>query len=262
MTTPGITGSELAGGPDLPLLVVGPSLGTSSAVLWSRVARALGDTVHVVGWELPGHGGAPVDGPFTIAELAAGVLTYVEGVTAARGDGAVRFAYAGVSLGGAVGLALLLDTPDRVRHATLLCTGAKIGEASAWRDRAVTVRASGCAAMVTGSAQRWFAPGFPDREPEVAAQLLHVLAEVDREGYAWACEALADFDVRERLGAIATPVLAIAGAQDVVTPPASLAQIASGVADSRLAVLDDVAHLAPAEAPDQIAGLLRGALPD
>ncbi|CAO5179093.1 3-oxoadipate enol-lactonase / 4-carboxymuconolactone decarboxylase [Frankia sp. AiPs1] len=260
MTVPQITGVELAGRPDLPLLVVGPSLGTSSTALWSKVAGALGDSFHVVGWELPGHDGAAVDEPFTIAELARGVLHYAEDVTAARGDGEARFAYAGVSLGGTVGLALALDAPDRVRHAALLCTGAKIGEAAAWRERAATVRASGCAAMVTGSARRWFAPGFTDREPDVAARLLGGLVEVDPEGYAQACEALAGFDVRERLAAIETPVLAIAGAHDVVTPPATLEQIVSKVPDGRLAVLDDVAHLAPAEAPHQVADLLRGAL--
>ncbi|WP_007512508.1 4-carboxymuconolactone decarboxylase [Pseudofrankia saprophytica] len=261
MTVPRLTGARLSGRPHQPLLVVGPSLGTSSAVLWSTAAGLLGDVFHVVGWDLPGHGGAPVAGSFTVAELAQGVLGYVDEVGAARGDGAPRFAYAGVSLGGAVGLRLLLDAPGRVERATLLCTGAKIGEAGAWHDRAVTVRASGCAAMVTGSAQRWFAPGFADRQPAVVAELLRDLASVDAEGYAWACEALADFDVRDRLAEIAAPVLALAGAQDVVTPPASLRQIADGVRDGRLAVLDGAAHLAPAEQPRQVADLLRGQPP-
>ncbi|MDT3444545.1 hypothetical protein [Pseudofrankia sp. BMG5.37] len=99
MTVPRITGGRLAGRPHQPLLVVGPSLGTSSTALWATAAGLLGDTFHVVGWDLPGHGAAPVHGPFTIGELAAGVLAYVEEVAAARGDGATQFAYAGVSLG-------------------------------------------------------------------------------------------------------------------------------------------------------------------
>src|SRR5690606_10908447 len=111
---------------------------------------------------------------------------------------------------------------DRVRSAALLATGAKIGEESAWHDRAATVRASGTPSMVTGSAQRWFGPGFMEREPEVAAELLHSLQDADAEGYAQVCEALATFDVRERLGEISAPVLAIAGAEDGPTPPASL----------------------------------------
>jgi len=262
VTTPRITGVELAGHPQLPLLVVGPSLGTSSTALWSTAAGLLGDTFHVVGWDLPGHGGTPTGEPFTIAELATGVLDYVNGVTAARGERRPMFAYAGVSLGGAVGLRLLLDAPEQINRAVLLCTGAVIGETSAWQERASTVRTSGCAMMVTGSAQRWFAPGFADRQPLVAADLLRCLAEVDAEGYAQACEALADFHVCDRLADIDTPLLAIAGAHDIVTPPASLKEIASGVKDGRLAVFDEVAHLAPAEAPRQVADLLRAFLAD
>jgi 3-oxoadipate enol-lactonase / 4-carboxymuconolactone decarboxylase len=51
-------------------------------------------------------------------------------------------------------------------------------------------------------------------------------------------------------------VLAIGGAEDIATPPESLARIASGVKDGRLVVLDGVGHLAPAEAPDRIADLI------
>ncbi len=262
MTVPRITGVELAGRPHLPLLVVGPSLGTSSRTLWSTAAGLLGDVFHVVGWDLPGHGGGPVDGPFTLAELAGGVLRYVDEVTAGRGEDKARFAYAGVSLGGAVGLRLLLDAPARVRRAALLCTGARIGVAGQWRERAATVRSAGTATIIEGSARRWFAPGFAERTPAVAAELLRGLAAIDAQGYAQACEALADFDVTDQLAGIGAPLLAIAGAEDAVTPPAALGRIADGVRDGRLAVLDAVAHLAPAEAPRRVADLLRDHLGD
>ena len=150
-------------------------------------------------------------GPFTMAELAAGVLELAEAL--APGE---PFCYAGVSVGGAVGLQLLLDAPERVRSAALIATGAKIGEESGWRERAATVRASGTPSMVTGSAQRWFAPGFMEREPRVATELLHSLQDAAAEGYAQVCEALATFDVRDRLAQISVPVLAIAGAVAVV----------------------------------------------
>jgi 3-oxoadipate enol-lactonase/4-carboxymuconolactone decarboxylase len=70
------------------------------------------------------------------------------------------------------------------------------------------------------------------------------------------CDALALFDVTERLSQITVPVLAIAGAEDIPTPPRGLAQIASDVKDGRLVVLDGVGHLAPAEAPDRVAELI------
>src|SRR4051794_17806930 len=247
MTAPPITGVQLAGSPDLPLLVCGPSLGTSATALWAGVAELLADAFHVVSWDLPGHGvnKAVRSEPFDMAMLSAGVLAFVDGVLADRGEEAGgSFVYAGDSVGGAIGLQLLLDHPDRVRAAVLACTGARLGEKTMWRERAELVSTSGTPVMVEPSAKRWFPPGFMDARPDAAAGLLHALQDADRFGYAAVCGALATFDVRHRLGEIATPVVAVAGAYDVAAPVAGMAEVAHGVADGRLVVLERVAHQA------------------
>ena len=93
------------------------------------------------------------------------------------------------------------------------------------------VRASGTGGLVGASVQRWFGPGFPEREPGRASALLDALRYADDDGYVAVCGALADFDVRDRLGEITRPVLAVAGAADEVTPPAGLDSIVwTGVA--------------------------------
>ena len=57
-----------------PLLIVGPSLGTSS-VLWSRVGSLLGSDFDVVAWDLPGHGVSPAAAEtFSVADLADAVV--------------------------------------------------------------------------------------------------------------------------------------------------------------------------------------------
>jgi len=248
MTGVQLTPTVLAGTPGRPLLVLGPSLGTSAETLWAACASRLRGDFHVVGWDLPGHGrSAPATTGYTVADLAAGVLALT---------GGEPFHYAGDSIGGAVGLQLLLDAPDRVRKAALLCTGAKIGEAGAWHERAALVRAEGTEAVVAGSIERWFGPGFRARQPWIADALLGALRAADPESYAYACEALALFDVRAELSGIEQPVLAVAGAHDQPAPVAGLRLIADEVLDGRLVVLDDVAHLAPAELPDGVAALL------
>jgi len=247
-----LTAVPLVDAPGRPLLLLGPSLGTSAESLWRRCADALRGEFHVVGWDLPGHGrSAPAPAAFGLAGLAREVLALADRI---RPGGTFR--YAGDSVGGAVGLQLLLDAPQRVTAAVLLCTGAKIGESAGWRQRAETVRAEGTQAVLAGSIQRWFASGFADREPAVAGALLDALRAADPESYALVCEALAAFDVRDRLREITAPVLAVAGAEDQPTPPAGLAEIADGVRNGRLVVLDGVAHLAPAERPEQVAALL------
>ena len=127
---------------------------------------------------------------FTTGELAAGVLRVLEDVLEQRDQLGGSFAYAGDSVGGCVGLQLLLDHPGRVSSAVLLCTASEL-------------------------------------------------------------------DIRDRLGEIDAPVLAVAGSEDAVTPPDGPREIADGVQDGRLVVLDGVGHLAPAEAPVEVARLIR-----
>lgn len=234
--------TRLAGGPDSPrLLVVGPSLGTSVEALWDRAAVLLAaEGYEVIGWDLPGHGrSAPTTEAFTIAGLADAVRR--------RADRRPSF-YAGVSLGGAVALELAIE-PGLFRHTACLASAMRIGEPEGWHDRAALVRRAGTPVMVAGSAQRWFAPGFVDREPDVAARLLAGLQHTDAESYARACEALAGFDLTAHLAEARIPVLVAPGEHDVVVTPATAGETAAAAPGAALHVLAGCGHLPPAEAP-------------
>jgi 3-oxoadipate enol-lactonase / 4-carboxymuconolactone decarboxylase len=259
---PAVTGVRMSGAAnraELPMLVLGPSLGTSATELWSACAEHLTEAFDVLAWDLPGHGHnrSVPEQPFTMSELAQGLLVLADQVQEQRGDTGTPFAYAGVSVGGTVGLQLLLDHADRVDAAALICTGARIADEGTWTDRIGRVSSSGTAVMVSVSAERWFAPGFLERQPDRGAALLHALHVADDTAYIEVCRALAHFDVRGRLSEITQPVVAIAGAADQLTPTDLLREVAAGVQDGRLVVLDGTSHLAPAERPEEVAGLLR-----
>lgn len=249
-----LTFSRLAGDAgSARLAVVGPSLGTAVEPLWRPVAELHTDT-EVIGWDLPGHGRSrPTEQPFSVEDLADAVRAF-----AAQRAGGRPAVYAGVSLGGAVALELALD-PGIFARSVCIASAAKIGIAADWRERALLVRRAGTPAMVAGSAQRWFAPGFIDRDPVTASALLHSLSRTDDESYALACEALADFDVRRRLGEVRIPLLLAPGAQDVVVPPAVAQATAARARGSSFTVLSAVGHLPSVEAPAQVAALLRRA---
>ena len=257
---------------DQRVLVVLPSLGTSVSALWQSAATHLGgvDTeTTVIGIDLPGHGrSAPVEVPagtsavprLTMSDLAEAVLASIErvlpDVIGSSDAGGARLVLAGDSIGGAITLQLALDHPDRFERAAVFCTGAKIGEASGWEERAEVVATSGTPTQVIGSAQRWFGEGYMEREPEASAALLHSLQDTDRFSYAALCHALASFDVRSRLAEITLPVLAVAGSEDQPTPPTKLVEIANGISGALLEIIEGAAHLVPAEAPSITAGLL------
>jgi 4-carboxymuconolactone decarboxylase len=97
-----------------PALLLGPSLGTAARTLWAPAAERLVERFHVLAWDLPGHGASPTAEGFTVADLAAALRERVDG----------PFGYAGVSVGGAVGLELLLQDGERIEFATLISTGA------------------------------------------------------------------------------------------------------------------------------------------
>nr|WP_314840874.1 alpha/beta fold hydrolase [uncultured Microbacterium sp.] len=251
-----ISFTEPIGPHDAPLLVLGPSLGTST-IVWESVAPALVKTHRVVAWDLPGHGDSPPSSePFAVADLADAVAT------TARELGADSIRYAGISLGGAVGLELLLRHPDLVERAAILCSGAVIGTPEGWQERAAQVRAQSTSSLIVGSAQRWFAPGAIAAHPELTGRLLHVLQNADDESYARCCEALAAYDVRDRLGEIAPPVLAVWGDHDEVTREPSAREIAEGVQSGEAVGIANASHLATVDAPEAVAALLNRFLPE
>jgi pimeloyl-ACP methyl ester carboxylesterase len=167
--------------------------------------------------------------------------------------------YAGVSLGGAVALVLALE-PGPYSAVACLAGAAKIGDPAAWHDRAALVRRAGTSVMVAGSSERWFAPGFMERDPGTATRLLLSLGDSDAHSYALACEALARFDVRDRMPDVRVPVLVGPGELDVVVGPEMAAETTAEPAPTAsLHVFEGCGHLPPAEDPEAVAATLRSA---
>ncbi|MFG3002544.1 bifunctional 3-oxoadipate enol-lactonase/4-carboxymuconolactone decarboxylase PcaDC [Streptomyces calvus] len=230
-----------------PALLLGPSLGTSYA-LWDRVAPELSSAHRVVRWDLPGHGGSPaglIGAGATVGDLVALVLALADAL------GVERFAYAGVSLGGAVGLHLAVHHPERVSSLAVICSSAHFNGSKPWQERAALVRREGLAGLAAGADARWFTSGF------TVPELVRDHRDADPEAYAACCDALAAFDLRERLAEISVPTLLVAGREDPATPPEHLRQIADAVPGAALVEVPGASHLAPAQRPEAVLTALR-----
>src|SRR5699024_5867154 len=143
----------------------------------------------VIGIDLPGHGRpGPIDVPagstvaarMTVRERAEAVLSTLDRVLPDAAAPGTPVDLAGESSGGAVAPPRALEHPETFGRVAVFWTAAKIGEASAWEERAQTVATAGTPTQIIGSAQRWFGEGFMDREPEASAALLHSLQDADR----------------------------------------------------------------------------------
>lgn len=242
------------GAPTAPVLILGPSLGTSLAV-WDAQTPDLARSHRVVRWDLPGHGGSPaslVGEGATVADLAALVLALADHL------GAERFDYAGISLGGAIGLHLAVHHPERLTSLAVVCSAARFGTPADWRDRAELVRTKGTETLTDAVANRWFTPAFA--ESRRAAELVADLAAVDPAGYAACCDALGGYDLRPDLGRITVPTLVVAGREDPATSTQETREMADAIGGSTLLELPAAAHLAPVERPAAVLAALQAHL--
>ncbi|MEU4893231.1 alpha/beta fold hydrolase [Streptomyces sp. NPDC044780] len=249
---------RIDGPAEAPLLVLGPSLGTRTAV-WEPHATALAGHYRVLRYDLPGHGGPPghpcggpapgTPGPgrTTVEDLASSVLDLVDH------HGRDRFHYAGISLGGAIGAQLAVRHPERVASLTLVCSSAHFGAPGPWYERAALVRRAGTGALLTAMPGRWFADPATAETP-VGKELLRDLATTDPAGYAACCDALARYDLRGELARIGAPTLVLGGVHDLATPLDHARELAEGIPGATLKTVA-TGHLA-VEEPDAVGAAL------
>ncbi|MET7752662.1 3-oxoadipate enol-lactonase [Micromonospora sp. NPDC005367] len=235
---------------DAPVLLLGGSLGTTCA-MWAPQMAALAERFRVIRYDHLGHGRSEMPvGPYTMDLLGGELLRLLDDLGAARVD------YAGLSLGGMVGMWFAAHAPDRLRRLALLCTSASLGPSQGWHDRAATVRADGVAAVADAVVARWFTPAYAARRPDVVDAHRAMLAATPADGYAACCAAIATMDLRDDLRRIEAPTLVVAGADDPATPVEHARAIVERIPHARLAVVERAAHLANVEQPERVCRLL------
>ncbi|MFJ9541079.1 alpha/beta fold hydrolase [Streptomyces sp. NPDC101225] len=234
---------------DAPVLILGPSLGTTWH-MWDRQVPELTQHWRVFRFDLPGHGGAPAYPVGSVGGLTARLLATLDAV------GVHRFGYAGCALGGAVGLELALRHPDRIASLALIAASPRFGTADEFRGRGVIVRTNGLDPIARSSPDRWFTHGFAAAQPAITDWAVQMVRTTDPGCYIAACEALASFDVRAELGGAGVPTLVLVGSEDRVTGPAEARTLVAGVPDARLAVVPGASHLVPVEQPAAVRDLL------
>ncbi|GII05143.1 bifunctional 3-oxoadipate enol-lactonase/4-carboxymuconolactone decarboxylase PcaDC [Planobispora takensis] len=263
---------RLDGPAGAPLLVLGPSLGTTLEI-WEPQMEALTASWRVLRYDLPGHGGSAPAGGSSADESAAEPSAGVSGVepeavepvagsiAAAPAAGLTvdalaqavlelvgeeRFAIGGISLGGAIAATVAARVPGRVTGLVLCCTSARFGEPGPWRERAAAVRREGMRQLAPTLVGRWFTPRFAEGDPGRISWVLEMLHAVDPGSYAACCEAIAGYDLTGGLSAITAPTLVVAGAGDPATPVEHALTLVRGIDGALLTVVPG-AHLASVE---------------
>lgn len=233
---------------DAPPLLLGNSLGTDMA-LWDPVMPALTRHFRVLRFDKRGHGASQASpGDYTIEMLGRDALAVADAA------GVKRFRYAGISIGGMIGLWLASQAGDRVERAVLSHTSAQI-PSNIWAERMKIVREQGMAALVDGNMQRWFKADWLARNEPVLGTFRHTFLHCDPVGYLGCCAAIRDMQLAQAPAQIRCPVLVVTGADDPSTPKAMGEAIAAGIQGAKLVQLP-TAHIAPPVVPEAYAGVL------
>ncbi|MDH6300260.1 3-oxoadipate enol-lactonase [Polynucleobacter sphagniphilus] len=199
------------GDPHKPAIIFSNSLGTDHS-MWDGQLEILRRDFYLIRYDTRGHGltHSP-KGPYTIAQLANDVLGLLDYLSIDKAF------FCGISMGGLIGQWLAVNAPERIEALVIANTAPKIGTEQAWKERAALVRKEGLNTIAESAPSRWFTPEFYGSSPKAVNELLINLKNMNPEGYASCCDALASEDLRGSISKIGIPTLIIGGDKDPVT---------------------------------------------
>jgi 3-oxoadipate enol-lactonase len=240
-----------------PLLLIQGMSGTH--VSWGEPFRApLEEAFDVVAFDNRGIGlSAPIDGPFTIAEMAADTVGLLDALDIDSAH------VVGISMGGMIAQELVLAHPGRLRSLTLGCTycggpGSQLMPRENVEKLAAGLNSGSREQAIRAAWEVNLSPAFRAEESRFAA--FHEMATrvpAAKQTIELQVQAIFGHDTHGRLGEIAVPTLIVHGDDDGVLPFANGELIASLMPSARFEPLTGVGHMFWWEQPETSAGLIR-----
>jgi 3-oxoadipate enol-lactonase/4-carboxymuconolactone decarboxylase len=234
---------RLQGNAGRPVLILSHSISTDH-VMWDLQVEGLLPHFQILLYDTRGHGATEATaGEYSIEMLGKDILALADTLEISR------FAFCGLSLGGAIGQWVAAQAPERVTHLVLANTSPQFVPRANWETRIAAVRKGGMPAVVDMAMQRFFSPDTLAKQIPYVASTRSVFLGTDPVGYLGCCAALRDVNHGDILKLIKTPTLVISGDRDVATPWTGhgerLAREISGAKARHLAA----AHLSNLERP-------------
>ena len=241
---------RLQGNAGRPVLILSHSISTDHA-MWDLQVADLLPYFQILRYDTRGHGASEVTaGEYSIEMLGKDVLALADRLEIPK------FAFCGLSMGGAIGQWVAAHARERVTHLVLANTSPQFVPRSNWETRIATVLKGGMSAVVELAMQRFFLPETLAKQNPHVASTRSVFLGTDPIGYLGCCAALRDMNHGDLLKQIKVSTLVISGDHDVATPWAGHGErLAQGIPGSK-AVHLAAAHLSNIERPHSFTGAL------
>jgi 3-oxoadipate enol-lactonase len=238
------------GQPSQPAIVFSNALGTDKN-MWSAVIEDLSADYFCISYDTRGHAASAVNPDTTLANLAEDVLDILDALGIAKAH------FCGISMGGLTAQYLALHAPERLLSISIANSAARIGSQEGWHSRALSVRAQGLSELADSTHNRWFSSDFAYQHDALSLETIARLRQSSAEGYAIACGALAEADLRQQIDQIHLPTLIIAGSADPITTLADAEFMQQHITGSQLQTIA-ASHLSAVEQPQAFAQILKG----
>jgi 3-oxoadipate enol-lactonase len=237
-----------------PVVVLCHSLGASRSIYAAQV-EALSADHTVLAYDMRGHGESELGDRAPALDVLADDLAELLDVLEVGPAHLV-----GQSIGAMMLLRFASRAPER--QATYVILDAVAFTDAGWdaryATRAARVEREGLSpALALELAERSLGATTRRQDPGFAQRYAASLMAAPSAGYAWACRALAGFDLRPQLGAIRAPVLVAAGDEDLLTTPTAARELAGAILGSTLAEIARSGHVPCLEQPAALTSLIR-----
>jgi len=223
-----------------PLLLVPGHL--CDHALWAHQTRHLTDIAEL--------SVATMDGGPSVDAMARAILAKAPG----------RFAMAGLSMGGYVALEIMRRAPQRVERLALLDTaaGGNSPAATERRRRHMALAREGRFDAVVEEFCQMVVPPTRYGDSTLMDEMRQMMHRIGPDLAVAQQQAMLDReDMRSTLGRISCPTLVLCGRQDTLTPLAGHEEIARGVPEARLVVIENCGHMSTMEQPVAVTAVMR-----
>ena len=246
-----------------PAMLFWPSL-LMDGTLWAGQSAYFADRFQVIVVDPPGHGGSSLlTRVFSFDECAQVIAQIIDAL------GIDRVHVIGNSWGGMIGGTFAATYPERVGVSVLMnATASPAGlrqkvEYPALTWAALLLRGIR-GPLVKPVLDAFLGPTALREKPSAVAAVRESVRRVVISSGRRAVISVVPRrpDQRELFGRIRTPVLVVAGSEDVTFPVAESRVMAEAIPGSRFVVLSGAAHLAALECPDEVNALIEGFVAD